>query len=255
MFDTILDIIKDFIEGASEEFTGFENIADELFDVLIDAGIDVSHLSHEDLQRLVDEVLGGQDSHISATSSTISFTGLGLTSHLADLQCGPTCGFEAIENLIQLNNTGYNNSLSDYLQHAEFFDGGSIPVDGGLSLNPQHYQHILNDFGINADWHAFSHDLLIDLITKNRGILAVGDAHYLDSVSYPQMNSHHAFVITDAVHDDFGNVIGYKGLDSNFSGQEVEWSPQQIEGALQHSLLKECLLISGKEMNWPYKTT
>lgn len=191
----------------------------------------------------------------SLSGHEVSFKGLTAIEPLADLQVGPTCGFEAIENFIQINNPGYTNTLSDYLQRSELFDSGGHLVTAGMALDPMHYQHILSDFGIQTQWHQFSHNDLAQAIDENRGVLAVGDAHYLDPATYPSEHSYHAFMITDITRGPLGNITCYKGIDSNFSQLEVHWSPEAIKSALKNSQLRQPLLVSLQEMKWPYKTT
>ena len=162
---------------------------------------------------------------------------------------------EAIENFIQLYNPGFRNTLSDYLQHSELFDGGGQMVANGMTLDPRHYQHILGDFGIGTEWHEFSHESLAQAIAQNRGVLAVGDAHYLNPAAYPTERAYHAFMITDISRGPLGEITAYKGIDSNFQQQEISWSPEAIEQALGHSPLQQQLLVSLQEMKWPFKTS
>lgn len=254
MFDQLIEIIQDIFasEDGLSKFSGAD--VDETVNTLIDAleaqGFDLSAFTITDIQEALQEAI--KQSHSSGHE--ISFKGFAAIEPLADLQVGPTCGFEAIENFIQLGNPGCTNTLSDYLQQSEFFDGGGKLVPGGVALDPLHYQHILGDFGIGTQWYDFSHETLTQAVEGNRGVLAVGDAHFLDPTAYSSKNAYHAFMITDVTRGPSGEITGYKGLDSNFQQKEVYWTPEAIENALRHSPLRQPLLISMQEMKWPYKT-
>jgi hypothetical protein len=256
MLDRLIEIIQDIFasEDGLSNFTGENLNIDETVETLIDAleaqGFDLSAFTITDIQEALQEAIGQNHS----SGHEISFKGFTAVEPLADLQVGPTCGFEAIENFIQLGNPGCNNTLSDYLQQSELFDGGGNLLMDGVTLDPAHYQHILSDFGIGTQWYDFSHDTLAQAIEGNRGVLAVGDAHFLDPSSYSSKNAYHAFMITDITRGPSGEITDYKGLDSNFLQKEVHWSPEAIEKALRHSLLRQPLLISMQEMKWPYKT-
>ena len=254
MLDRLIETIQDIFASGDDIFDIAGADADETIDTLLDAleaqGLDLSAFSASDIQEAIREAMEQSDS----SGREISFKGLTAVEPLADLQVGPTCGFEAIENFIQLGNPGCTNTVSDYLQRSELFDGGGQLVTDGIALDPRHYQHILGDFGIGTQWHQFSHDGLAQALSENRGILAVGDAHYLDPTTYPSEHSYHAFMITDITRGFLGEITAYKGLDSNFHQQEVHWSPKAIENALRHSPLRQPLLVSLQEMKWPYKT-
>lgn len=254
MFDHFIDIMQSIIDGIDSSLDTLSqtesDFIESVYNALSHQGIDLSCYSETEIREALDYALSHKQSHIQE----VSFTGLTAIEPIADIQKGPTCGFEAIENIIQLSSLNYNNSLSEYLQHSELFDGGAVSVNGGFALNPEHYRHILHDFGVETDWHQFNNQTLVNAISENKGILAVGDAHYLDANSYPEINSFHAFVITDADFDDNGCVIKYKGIDSNFPNAETRWSPDSIKLALDHSPIRMPLLISNHEMNWPHKT-
>ncbi|MBN1187326.1 MAG: hypothetical protein JXB49_33925 [Bacteroidales bacterium] len=188
------------------------------------------------------------------SNDQLAFKGFFNVEPIADLQNGPTCGFEAIENFIQLNNPNISNNLSEYLQNNEIFDFGGQLSEGGITLDPNHYQHILNDFGIRTAWLSYNSEILSHAISENHGVLVVGDAHYLNPEAYPNKGSYHAFMVTDTIKDSAGAITAYKGLDSNFPNQESIWSSECLENAINHSPLKQQLLVSDTELDWPYKT-
>jgi hypothetical protein len=238
MLEFILDALHDLLQGCAEHLSDLDG--------LHASGL---HAIPDDLHEAVtpgDPWLHGP---------SLAFTGFQHVAPIADLQIGPTCGFEAVENLLQLSHPGLGNHLSDCLQQAEALDGGSHVAPGGYALHPAHYQHILESFGVDSEWLPFSHDALSRLLDANHGVLAVGDAHDLDGSSYPSPGSYHAFVVTDVIRDPIGRILGYRGLDSNFAGQEVTWSAQQIEQAIRHAPLDKGLLATIGELAWPDKTT
>ena len=176
----------------------------------------------------------------------LGFTGLGNVHLLADLQVGPTCGYEAIENIVQCFHPYIDNDLSNQLQI-------NYPGQGG-ALNLEDYQKILNAYDIPSHWSNFDHQEIVNALDDNRPIVCVGDAHDLDSFSYPKPQSWHAITLTNVCRDFDGNLIGYQGIDSNFPGEEKFWSCSQIEQANEH--LTGGVLITDKPADaWPFKTT
>lgn len=140
--DNIIDFLQEYLSSSGLTLESMS--MEDLLDAFTDAEIDLSVFSASEIQLALREALEQSEIH----AHEISFTGLTAVEPLADLQAGPTCGFEAIENFIQLYNPGFSNTLSDYLQHSELFDGGGQMVANGMTLDPRHYQHILGDFGI-----------------------------------------------------------------------------------------------------------
>ncbi|MGK7897918.1 MAG: hypothetical protein AB4372_30945 [Xenococcus sp. (in: cyanobacteria)] len=159
---------------------------------------------------------------------------------------GPTCGYETIENIVQCFHPHINNNLSDQLQI-------EYPGRGG-ALNPEDYQEILSSYDIPSHWSSFDHQELVNALDDNRPIVFVGDAHDLDSFSYPEPQSWHAITLTDVCQDLDGNLIGYRGIDSNFPGEEKFWSCSQIEQANEH-FTGEVLITDKPADAWPFKTT
>ncbi len=75
------------------------------------------------------------------------FAGVASIAPIADQQFGPTCGFEAIENVIQLfHNIGNDLFQRDLLPRAKTY-GALIPTSNGYVLNPAFYQQILLESG------------------------------------------------------------------------------------------------------------
>jgi hypothetical protein len=157
-------------------------------------------------------------------------------SLLADQQKGPTCGFEAIENIIQLFYDIGNDLLeSDLLQRAESY-GAAVPMpEGGVALDIRAYESILQDYRISSNWYPFDPaQVVIPALANNRGVLAVGDVHCLYPDPNLRVGSNHAFVLTNFYTDQSEQyVVGYVGLDSNFAQTEVFWPHHNMARALQ----------------------
>lgn len=176
----------------------------------------------------------------------LGFGGLRNVHWLADLQVGPTCGYETIENIVQCFHPYISNGLSDQLQM-------DYPGRGG-ALNPEDYRAILDSYDIPSHWASLDRQELVNALDENRPVVFVGDAHDLDSFSYPEPQSWHAITLTDVSRDIDGNVTGYWGIDSNFPGEEKMWSCSQIEQASEH-FIGEILVTDKPASAWPFQTT
>lgn len=179
------------------------------------------------------------------SNQQMGFCGLDNVHLLADLQVGPTCGYETIENIVQCFNPHISNNLSDQLQI-------DYPGEGG-ALNPEDYQKILNSYDIPSHWANFDHEELVNALDDNRPIVLVGDAHDLDSFAYPEPQSWHAITLSSVCRDLDGNLLGYRGIDSNFPGEEKFWSCSQIEQA-NENFIGEVLITDKPADAWPFKT-
>jgi hypothetical protein len=175
----------------------------------------------------------------------LGFEGLGNVQLIADEQQGPTCGYETIENIVQCFHPYLGDTLSDSLQ--AYYPG----PEGAMAK--EDYQRVLESFDIPSHWAQFDHREIVEALDENRPVAFIGDAHDLDPISYSQPESWHAITLTDVATDLDGNVIGYKGVDSNFTGEEKVWSLEQIEQANQH--FGEVLITDKPAEAWPFKTT
>ena len=191
--------------------------------------------------------LGGIDD-----GANISFTGAVHTEPIANQQLGPTCAGEALANIIELSSGTVNPNLCSQLSIEALQQYGAGLLGGCAVIDPHYYQIALQNHGIGSDWMPFDHSQLQHALDANQGVLGIGDAHYLDSMTYPDVNSRHAFVITNYETDAFGNVT-YYGIDSNFGGTTVKWTSDQLEKTCNASGFQESLLITRNEMRWPYK--
>jgi hypothetical protein len=147
---------------------------------------------------------------IKRISNKIQFSGATRTASISDKQEGPTCGFEAIENIIELCRPEYSGRdlvREDLLKRAHVYK--AIDEEGGLRVEA--YQAILYDYGILSYWYAFHHyGVVLPALLNNRGVLVIGDAYYLNPRSYRRRGSGHAFVLTNFYTEESGNyVLGY----------------------------------------------
>jgi hypothetical protein len=188
----------------------------------------------------------------------ITFRGAANVAPIADKQKGPTCGFEAIENIIQLfHNVGNNLVEVDLLRRAKSY-GALISTPEGPSLDIRGYSRMLQDYGIPSHWYPFDYrQIVIPALWNNRGLLVVGDAHYLNSEAYPKIGSNHAFVLTNYYTEESEHyILGYIGVDSNFAQTEIAWPYQNIENAVQwatQNVITTPVLITDIPINWQSK--
>lgn len=185
----------------------------------------------------------------------IRFQGAAHLAPLADKQNGPTCGFEAVENLIQLFHPAGNDLVErDLLPRAQNYGmAGKTPK--GYVLDIRAYRQLLFDYHIPASWYPFDFaQVIVPALWNNRGVLVVGDAHYLNPNAYAP-NSAHAFLVTNyCVDESECFIVGFIGLDSNFARQECAWPFAGVEQALLWSLHRVTatpVLVTDVPFNWP----
>lgn len=193
--------------------------------------------------------------NLADVNKQITFSGATRVAPLADKQTGATCGFEAIENIIQLFlNVGNNLVEADLLPRA-LARGVAMPGAGEYRLSIHGYLKILEEYGIPARWYPFDYrQVVIPAQWNNRGVLVVGDAHYLNPQMYPRQLSWHAFVLTNYYTDQSGyHLIGYIGLDSNVPKTEVAWPFQSVESAASWAAqgMGTPVLVTEIPFNWP----
>src|SRR5689334_6776747 len=93
--------------------------------------------------------------NVRSSKPGLRFKGAVNVAPLADRQVGPTCGFEAIENIIQLFRPLGNDLVEkDLLVRARFY-GVSHLSSRGESLDVNGYARILIDYGIVSYWYPF----------------------------------------------------------------------------------------------------
>lgn len=190
-------------------------------------------------------------------SRQITFSGVTQVAPLADKQSGPTCGFEAVENIIQLFHTVGNDLVEKDLLPRAIAHKVAVRVPEGFSLDLRGYQLLLGDYGIPARWYYFDHlQVVVPALWNNRGVLVVGDAHHLNPQMYPQQPSYHAFAVTNYYTEQSGYyLMGYVGIDSNVAKTEVTWPYLNIQNAAAWAAQKigTPVLITDFPFNWPNK--
>jgi hypothetical protein len=185
----------------------------------------------------------------------VRFSGYTNVDLFADQQTGPTCGFEAVENVIQLFHPQHNAlTQQDLLPRAQHY-GYARDSDEGLWLDPRGYQHLLADYGIAARWYPFDYrQVVIPALRSNRGVLVVGDAHRLNPGLYPSPDSGHAFVLTNYFTEESGvYILGYVGIDSNVPGRETPWGYECVEAAAAWAaghVMRCPVLVTDQPGNW-----
>jgi len=172
-----------------------------------------------------------------------------MVESLADAQQGPTCGFEAVENVIQLFRPVPNSiSGTDLLWRADG-RGGVLWQDDGPVLEPWAYQGLLADYGVAAEWQVYDAQALVNAVQANRGVLAVVDAHQLRPSYYPSPESWHAVTVTNVIADPHDHVVEFVGLDSNFPGKQQRWKLNAFTNAAS-SWMYTPLLITTQPIRW-----
>lgn len=174
---------------------------------------------------------------------------------IADKQRGPTCGFEAVENVIQLYRPEDNDLVdTDLIERARSY-GFLQRTPSGPVLDVRGYRQILADYGIKARWCEFDHLILVEAVRNDRVAIAVVDAHRLNPKAYGIPKQGHAVVVTNFISDAPHGaaslpVIGYAGIDSNFPGVEARWSWSAMESACR--IMRRSLLITDSPAQWPH---
>jgi hypothetical protein len=181
----------------------------------------------------------------------LRFEGAANVAPLADRQIGPTCGFEALENIIQLFHPLGNDLVErDLLPRARMYGACHLSPQGEF-LDPKGYIQILVDYGIASSWYQFdAYNVIVPALMADHVMLAIGDAHFLGYAQTVSLRSWHAFVITNFYTDMTGTaLLGFVGIDSNVEGRESAWAYQQIANAV--SAIPTPLLISASPIRWP----
>jgi hypothetical protein len=170
---------------------------------------------------------------------------------LIDQQEGPSCGFESLENVVQLYHPARNDLSRTVLRKLAYRYGYLVRGVDGERLDSAGYDQLLQAFGIEATWMDFDHGRLITALRENRVAIAVVDPSVLDPRGYgPSTGDLHAIVVTNFVTDVSGRwVVGYRGMDSNFPGKERTWSAAAMELATQ-AFEYVPLLVTDEAARW-----
>ena len=176
----------------------------------------------------------------NVSDNTPSFKGFRNTALIADRQTGPTCGYEALENGIQLvinDKGGANNQLSTVMRKMVAQDplgwgAGKVVYEGKSywALPFCKYTKMLGEFKIDSSLSHFSHEKLQHALTENRPVIICGDVGYLPQ-QYDQ-NGMHAVIVTD--WDKQSGL--YTIVDSNFPKESYRLDSQTLERFVNGSL-------------------
>lgn len=144
-------------------------------------------------------------------------------SWIVDLQGANRCGFEAVENVIQLCRGG-SNEISESALFPVAREAGWVCWEHpeGPRLFHHGYAPLLERFGIRATWHAMDPAPLVHALAAHRVAIATVEMSIVDPAAYGEP-CYHAVVVTKHVLDPAGRLVGYVGLDSNFPRQQRYW--------------------------------
>lgn len=190
-------------------------------------------------------------------ADAVRFTGLDHTELIAGTQGQhPWCGVHSLGNLVQMSYPGQGEHINDLILNVAGQHGGLVASDSGLSLDINHYLPMLTEaFHVPAHWETFDPTRVAEFLHQNHGILVVGDAHFLNPIMYPQPNAWHAFNLTDISIDNNG-MTWFKGLDSNVASNEVWWSADAVQKALDRGCEAyngRNMLVTDNPVAWPWK--
>ena len=173
---------------------------------------------------------------------------------IIDQQVGATCGFEAVENVLQLyvpvgNDASHTHLVA--LAHAY----GALGWDGKSHiLDLAAYVPILRDYGIPSHWEPFSHEALIDVVWNNRVAIVLADGHQLDVRKYPAPKMWHTVVVTNLLTDPTRRTaLAYVGIDSNFAGRQVAWRLDVMDRAARVCPHRS-MLVTDIPSPWPHRS-
>ena len=215
------------------------------------------------------EVLPGGGDLAQQRSPEVSFGGFALTTPISDLQTGPTCGLESMENTIQLMKgdvTGQLNKLADEMQKKiaaspTRWDAIEVVDDDGTGVKqrywlipPASYPAMLKEYGVSAKLKRFSHETLQQAMAENRPVIVWGNVKYLEQ--YRGKEGLHAFVVTDW-NPETGK---YTILDSN-SRKPYDVDAELLKNfatvgipAKLENLFTGRMCVCQDSARWPWKT-
>lgn len=151
---------------------------------------------------------------------------------IIDKQVGTECGFEAIENVIQLVRLTGNDISEIDLKPRAIRGQHAFLRDGDLLLDVRGYQPLLAAHGIASTWVKFDRPTLVAALRQNRVGVVVVNPYYLDPQSYSFGGDLHAIVLTNFVTDSQRKFVAYTGMDSNSGGEERRWLIAAVENGI-----------------------
>ena len=199
-------------------------------------------VSKVDISQVKEAIQTWTDRVANVPAETLSFKGFREVSLVADRQVGPTCGYEMLENSIQLminGKTGANNQLSTVMQKMVAqnpLEWGAVKIayEGKFywMLPFGKYPKMLGEFKIDSGLSRFSHEKLQRAVAENRPVIVCGDVGALPNY---EQNGIHAVVITD--WDAQKGV--YTIVDSNFKGTTYQVDKSTLERFVNGHLPEE----------------
>lgn len=155
---------------------------------------------------------------------------------IIDKQKGSECGFEALENMIQLCHGADNNVSERELKPQAIWAGYGLVRGHELLLDVRGYQPLLEAHGINSRWVKYDRPTLVSALRQNRVAVAVVNPYYLDSANYSFWGDLHAIVLSNFATDVARRFVAYVGMDSNSGGEERRWGIEAVEQAIAAGL-------------------
>lgn len=168
-------------------------------------------------------------SSVSSSAFKPSFNGIAGVERIADIQVGPTCWREALENLVQImkgDKVGELNYISDDIhrrisENPKKYDATleQMPGGGALWSVPRYvYPSILKEYGIDAKIIPFSHSVLQKALAEHRPVVLSGLTDGIPE-KYGDIQGHGAHAL---VAIDYNRISKeYTLLDSNFDNPYV----------------------------------
>lgn len=153
-----------------------------------------------------------------------AFNGIAGVERIADIQVGPTCWREALENLVQImegDKVGELNCISDDIyrrisENPKKYDAvfEPMPDGGGLWSVPRYvYPAILKEYGIDAKIIPFSHSVLQKALAEHRPVVLSGLTSGIPE-KYGDIQDHGAHALVAIDYNPISKE--YTLLDSNY---------------------------------------
>ncbi|HEX6037763.1 hypothetical protein [Longimicrobium sp.] len=164
----------------------------------------------------------------------MEYGGVGRPDQFVEMQSGPECGFEAVENAIQMILPASNDVSELDLKPWAHQNGFVTWAGDQATFAVAGYQPALRRWGIDCAWTAVNHVHLANTLRQNRVTIGVVDGNVLDPATYRDPRSYHAIVITNLIStaDPAIPIIGYCVVDSNFPAQIRRFRAEHLAAAL-----------------------
>lgn len=203
--------------------------------------------------------------HCADRLGQVSFKGFTWTRPISDIQIGPTCWANAMENVVQLmsgDTTGRLNNLSEVIykmvsDDPKRWSAVRSEKDGPMSewnIPFEKYPEMLREFQVESSIERFSHKSIQKALAEHRPVLVCGDVKHLKQ--YKGEVGGHALVAVD--YDPRRGV--YTLLDSNFENA-YEVDKKTLEKFAKSSLafklrnwISGNMIVAKDTARWPWKT-